>query len=44
MAFLTLACERARPFGGLLKERVTGEKGGKKNGGTIKQQRGRSAD
>lgn len=29
MAFLTLACERARPFGGLLKERVTGEKGEK---------------
>lgn len=30
MAFLTLACERARPFGGLLKEHVTGEKGGEK--------------
>lgn len=29
VAFLTLACERARPFGGLLKERVTGEKGEK---------------
>lgn len=30
MAFLTLVCERARPFGGLLKERVTGEKGEKR--------------
>jgi len=30
MAFLTLACERARPFEGLLKEHVTGEKGGKR--------------